>query len=118
MKEAVLFCGKLTGGPNGDKFFDFYPHPDLVSMCGHDEIFKVRVTEIEIVPDVSAILGNGPAVKDHEGYYAWWAEEEQTFMFTAPSPHLVEICFPYGSRAGVKRGKGQVYRVNVEVISE
>ena len=107
MKETILYCGKLGSGD----FFHFYAHPDLVRMCGYDEVFKTCVTEAGVVEDVHAEM------KDMwGGYYAWWDEERREFQFIAPHLHAVEICFPYGSKAEVEKGAGNVYRVKVEVL--
>ena len=109
MKETILFCGKLDDGA----FFHFYLHTDLVKMCGHDEVFRVKVTEVELIPNVSEQLD-----KSAEGYFGWWDDEKQEFQFVAPNLHCVEICFPYGSKAEAERGRGNVYRVNVEVLED
>ena len=117
MKETISYCGMLDDGA----LFNFYPHPDLVKMCGHEDVYKVKVVEVEAVPDVHAVLSDrhtGELKEIGRSYYAWWDEEEQQFLFTAPNLHCVEICFPYGSKAEMEKGRGQVYRVSVEVIEE
>lgn len=97
MKESILYCGQLEGGD----YFDFYGHPTLVGMCGHDRIFKVRVEEAELIPDTRGLCNANP-----EGYFAWWDEEDQEFCHVGASLHLVEICFPYGTKAEADRGRG------------
>lgn len=108
MKESILYCGQLD---NGD-FFNFYCTPALVQLAGYDEIFKVKVTESELIPDTSKVDKSN----EDDDYFAWWEEKEKEFMFVGRSIHLVTICFTSGTKVEFDKGRGNVYKVNVEVL--
>jgi len=73
-----------------------------------------------MVPNVHAAFTNQGTLKPEfqDSYYSWWDDEKQKFLFTAPNLHCVEVCFPYGSDAEAKLGKGNVYKVKIEILGE
>lgn len=85
-----------------DGYRDFFPHPDVVRMCGLDHpIDKVRLTTA------------------HDGeQWAWWDASEHAHTIVYQDEYLVEMCFPYGSKAEEERGRGKVVRVRVERIAD
>ncbi len=76
----------------------FFAHPDIVRMCGDQHpIVPVRV------------------VYDPKGaYWAWWDAEKRWFTMIYPAEVLVEMCFPYGSKAEESRGRGKLVNVRID----
>lgn len=77
-------------------------------MCGSwggptdPPIVRARVTEIQ-AGEVST-------------YHAWWGNEEERFSMVFPHRQAVEICFPYGSKAEEKLGRGHLLNVTVSEL--
>ena len=68
-----------------------------------DPIFEVEV--VEIAPD------------DETGRYWGWIEMgESEPLFSAPHRGMLEMCFPYGSKAEADRDKGRVVRLDVRPV--
>lgn len=53
-------------------------------------------------------------VEEGGEYWGWWDNERQSLRMVYPGRQLLEMCFAYGSRAEVDRGRGQV--VNLEFV--
>ena len=83
----------------------FFPSMMAVKMCMDDRrpfpIFETVVTEGTDTPD---------------SYWGWWDNKDERFTIVFARKLLVEICFPYGSKAEEDRGRGKLLPVNVEVI--
>lgn len=49
-------------------------------------------------------------------YWGWWDAGEQRFGIVWYRKFLVEMCFPYGTKAEEERGKGKLLPVNIKVL--
>ena len=96
-----------TTHPDG-KFYSFMYGPQVASLFGlrETDVFQVCVRE----------LNEGETSE----YWAWWSTERKEFSPSQIWPHkgLVEMCFPYGSKAEVERGRGEVVNVVVEKCAD
>jgi len=103
-KPTRLFCAEVPRHDVGTYLTYFFPSPLGVKMCMDDRrpfpVFEVVVTE----------------GVDPEGYWGWWDSERQMFNIVFFKKLLVEVCFPYGSKAEEDRGRGKLLPVNVQVI--
>jgi hypothetical protein len=84
-----------------ERFTDIFPHSSQVRFSGYenDEIFKVN------------------AVEDVAGdYYGWQDTGAEDYVMIYPELFLLEMCFPYGSKAEVERGEGRVVRLNITEV--
>ena len=101
------FVCYATTHPSG-RFYSFMYDPRVASLFGLEEadVFRVRVRD----------LNEGEA----SGYWAWWSTEKEHFIpgMIWPEKGLVEMCFPYGSKAEVERGRGEVVNVVVEKCAD
>lgn len=98
---------ELYAGKGKDSQFEhFYLSVLQVEMCGNKEAFLVRLT-----PD------------DEGDFYGWhYSDHPDNGSFAGQvsmiyrRAFLVEMCFPYGLEAEVKRGRGNLVRLRVEEI--
>ncbi len=81
---------------------DFYGSIGQMHLCAdRGPFFKVRI------------------VLDESGdYWTWHSYETDRFCFTHHWREGVEICFPYGSKAEEKAGRGKIKRCRVEVLGK
>jgi len=103
-----MFCGLLADDHRGGTWMTyFFQTVRSVKMCMDDRrpfpILEVVVEEGTDTPD---------------SYWGWWDSERQAFNIVFARKLLVEICFPYGSKAEEDRGRGKLLPVNVRVIRE
>ncbi len=78
--------------------FHHIHHSDMaVSMCGSGPIVEVCVTL-------------DPAGK----HWGWWDAERKWFTMIFHDKMLVDMCFPYGSKAAEELGRGRVAQLRVE----
>jgi hypothetical protein len=89
----------------GDHFEHFYPSKMQCGMCGNDPIVEVRLT------------------LDDAGPYWGWRDSYHPVnrgggrvSMVYRHPMLVEICFPYGTAVEIKRGRGDVVRLRVDIL--
>lgn len=95
-RNTILWCHK-----DGDRYEDFYDHPDVVKFCGHTEgIIKVKVIE--------------KAAGRADDYWAWWDNDDQEFCMVFQHSIVQEVCYPYGSKAEEEAGRG--WKLPVEII--
>lgn len=80
---------------------NFFKSRQAYVACGDAPVVRVR-----IITD------------DAGSHWSWWDAERKSHSMIFGSRVLVEICFPYGSRAEEERGRGKVVRVRVEQIAE
>lgn len=69
-------------------------------MCGDAPIVPVTVRELESGPD--------------DSYWGWWEHAHERFDLVYPRRFLLEMCFAYGSRVEIEKGRGLM--VPVEII--
>jgi len=84
-------------------WWHLYPSKVALRMCSvpEEDMKRVRVSYDE----------NG-------AYWGWWDAEKEHFTMIWPSRVQVEICFPYGSAAEERRGRGKLVQLKVEEIQE
>ncbi len=91
-RESILFGHKTIDG-----FRHIEPNRRYVKMCGSNHpIVKVMVR-----------------ANDGGDYWAWWDNNDSCFMFVYRRKVLVEMCFPYGTKAEESRGRGELMCVEV-----
>ena len=97
-KETINFCGKN----HRNQFCDFFTNEKSVKMCGHTEIFKVKIIEcIDI---------------NRATHWSWWDNKDRQFYFTSPLKLHVTICFPYSITIYEENGEGKLMPVIVEML--
>lgn len=97
MKETISYCGM----DSENRYVHFYSHEGSARLCGHNEVFKVRIKEC------SNELDNT--------HWAWWENECREFKFTHYNKTGVKMCFPYGFKTMEKNGEGKLLPVVVEL---
>ena len=73
---------------------------------------EVSIAEDQTIPPAPQ---NDPKVNEPD-YWGWWDAEDKKFTLIWPKHFLLEMCFPYGTKAEEERGKGKIYRVNVKTV--
>ena len=94
---------EMWAGRRGELLVDVGSHPTYVRMHGHERPEPVRV------------------VADPDGPYWGWQEsgrEQEPPVMVYEHETLFKICFPYGVKAEVDAGHGQVLRLRVESLLE
>lgn len=107
-RSTRLFCAEIPDEHRGGTYYShFFPSTLGVKMCQDDRrpypVFEVLVTETEEYPNLDT-------------YWGWWDQERQMFNIVFVKKLLVEVCFPYGSKAEEDRGRGKLLPVNITVI--
>ena len=98
-----LFCVERplhTG--NGTYLTHFFPSRKAYAVCGVRETDAIRV-RLTVVEDTGAAL-----------YYGWYDAKDQRLSMVFHARKLVEMCFPYGSRAEENCGRGRLVALHVE----
>lgn len=95
-------------GDKGPYWSSFYPHPHVYTLgmmgFGMDQVSPVLVRDLR---------------EDEESeYWAWWDSEHGRFEFVYQRKFLVDMCFPYGTKAEEERGKGRLLNVSVEALAD
>ena len=105
MKRSVMFCHERIDCDGKTYLTHFNPNPKTTRRYGSGQICKVRVLE-----DV-----NGD-------YWAWWDTgwdgERKEFRYVYTVKSVVEMCFPYGTKAEEDRGRGKLMRVSIKMIEK
>lgn len=97
---------QLFAGRHGDAFHHFYPSTTAVQMCGDDDIVLVELALDEAGPYWAWYHSHHPGNTNYRG----------AISLVYGNPISVEICFPYGTDAEVRRGRGRMVRVNVKAL--
>lgn len=99
----IAYARKLTNRQGVDTWWDIYPSEMQVRMCfgkAPEPIYKVELVENE----------NGP-------FWAWEDSKKPGFFsMVYDSKTLLDICFPYGPEAEVKRGNGRIVRLQINEV--
>lgn len=102
--EAEIPSGRDSNFP---LFRHFFSHPGLTRSCDPEKpVFKVRLS------------------LDEKGEYYGWLHSDADEYFAGEVSMifghrmLAEMCFPYGSAAEEKRGRGKLMRFSLEVLEE
>jgi hypothetical protein len=103
-----MYCGELPDDYRGGTYLTHFFQSKLgVKMCMDDRrpfpVFEVVVSEGTDTPD---------------SYWGWWDSGRQAFNIVFARKLLVEVCFPYGSKAEEDRGRGKLMPVNIEILRE
>jgi hypothetical protein len=83
----------------------FYKHPQVVRMANNRyPVHKVEVSEAD--------------PEGHDGYWAWWDNEDEKFKYIYKSRAAVGLCF--GSERFAeeksKKGLGHLLPVDIEIL--
>jgi len=100
-KPTRLFCQEWRTSDKAT-LWDFFPSQMQVRMC-MDERLPNPIVEVEV--------SQGQDMPD--SYWAWWDIAGQRWTMVFPNKKLVEICFPYGSKAEEDRGRGKLLPVKI-----
>jgi hypothetical protein len=88
---------------HGKKLFGFFHIVSDVWVSRGSRIFLVELHE--------------DAGNPEPNYWAWEPSDKPgEFHMTQPSRSMLEVCFTYGSKAEVDRGRGRVVPVRAEVV--
>lgn len=75
----------------------------------------------ESLPQVKMCEGKFPEkrfsitleINSEGNYWGWLDYARNEYCMIYPHRELLEICFPYGMKAAIERGKGEITRFNV-----
>lgn len=106
-RRTIMYCHKYENDRFQDGFWygDFEPCPGTTALYDDHEkpVLKVLVKES----------------KEEKGsYWGWWDNSEKAFSIVLHDKSLIEICFPYGSKAEEERGNGHLLPVSIEVLED
>lgn len=104
---TILFCEESSPRLGSVHYTHFFQHPKGVLMC-RDR--KSRDTP----PLLEAEVSEGTDTPD--SYWGWWDGEKRRFIFVFHRRMLVEMCFPYGTEAEEKLGRGRLLPVNIKIL--
>lgn len=103
MSEPVVGATfELLAQKREKRYSGFFTHKIHFATSGPDPILAMKLT----------VITSEDATEDD--YWAWWDSETDSVRHVWPREFLVEMCFPYGSKAESERGRGRVIRVRVE----
>ena len=98
----IKYCTKELREQDGKIYYkNIFPSEKAVLMCVSPpkKIYKIDVRE---------------ARGDEETPYVGWFDSEGNIDFIFPHLTLLEVCFPYGSKAEELRGRGKIIRVKID----
>lgn len=102
----IRYCTKRLRIQDGKEYYtNIFSHEKAVKMCTNssEKILKVDVRE---------------AKNDEETPYVGWLDSEGNISLIFPNLTLLEVCFPYGTKAEIERGRGRIIRVIIKEIGE
>ena len=99
----IKYCTKELREQDGKIYYkNIFSSEKSVLMClclsSPKKIFKIDVRE---------------AKEDEETPYVGWLDSEGNIDFIFPNLTLLEVCFPYGTKAEERCGKGKIIRVKI-----
>jgi hypothetical protein len=101
-RQTTLYCHELPRHDGtGTWYAHFFPNPNVTRLCGPEPVVKALVSSSDESPDC---------------YWGWWDNADQAFHYVYPRKCLVEICFPYGTKAEAELGRGELMPVRIEVL--
>ena len=93
---------------------DFYQHfgirSVLCSLYG-DKPEDIVVVEFKISENQEVPQPNAPAL--NADYWGWYDNNTKKFSMIYAQHFLLEMCFPYGTKASEEFGKGKAYRLEI-----
>lgn len=96
----IKYCIKELREQDGKIYYkNIFSSEKAVLMCSSSKIYKIDVREAE---------------DNEETPYVGWITSEGNIDFIFPHLTLLEVCFPYGSKAEELSGKGRVIRVKID----
>ncbi len=96
----IKYCIKELREQDGKIYYkNIFPSEKAVLMCSSSKIYKIDVRE---------------AKDGEETPYVGWLDSEGNIDFIFPHLTLLEVCFPYGSKAEELRGRGKIIRVKID----
>lgn len=92
------FAGQRTKhGSTVNEYADFFPHPSLVKMSGHEIVHEVTLVE------------------DPTGELLGWIDADDPDDITMVQHHMIfSVQFPYGIQADIDRDYGEVVPLRAE----
>lgn len=100
----IKYCTKELREVDGKYYYkNCFSSEKTVRMCSKEKVHKVNVRE---------------ASPEEETPYVGWLKlkPEGDIDFIFPNLTLLEVCFPYGTKAEAERGRGKVIRVKIEEL--
>jgi hypothetical protein len=102
LRKSTLLCVELPRHDTGTYYAHFSRH--IFTLKCYDKTAAALVAEV---------------VEDPSGdYWAWWDNKEVDFSHVYPHDGLVEMCFPYGTKPEIEKGKGHKVRVRITILRE
>lgn len=96
----IKYCTKELREQDGKIYYkNIFPSERTVLMCSTKKIYKIDVRE---------------AKDGEETPYVGWLDPEGNINFIFPNLILLEVCFPYGSKAEELHGRGKIIRVKID----
>lgn len=96
----TLHAGVRANDDGTESFVDIDAHPQFAREYGHQ---PVAVT----------------ATEDPDGdYYGWIQRGEDTPVMVYDHPGLFSMCFPYGPKAEVEAGTGEIVRLRLVLVAD
>lgn len=98
----IKYCTKELRQVDGKFYYkNCFSSEKAVRMCSSEKIHKVNVRE---------------AFPEEDTPYVGWLKPEGDIDFIFPNLTLLEVCFPYGTKAEAEKGRGKVIRVKIEEL--
>ena len=105
MEPRTQYCHRLERHLGGTFLTHFMSDPRVTRLYDKER----PVHKVLVEPDDR---------EEEEGYWSWWDEHKQDFLFTGAAKCLVTICFPYEVRDHEAKGEGKLVKVKVTVVEE
>lgn len=100
----LKYCSKRIREQDGLTYFtNIFKSEMQVRMCTSDTIYKIDVRE---------------AKENEDTPYYGWLEPNGDISLIFPSMILLEVCFPYGTKAKEQRGRGKVIKVTITEVQD
>ena len=102
----IKFCNKRLRYQDGIEYYtNIFTNEKSVKMCNNspEKIYKIDVRE---------------AKEDEETPYVGWLYPDGNISMIFPNRILLEICFPYGTKAETEHGNGRVIRIIIKEVGE
>jgi len=91
-QEYIMYAGELDSG----NLWDFYKYVEVLKLCEPKVIYKVQLT-----------------ISNEGTYWGWYDNEKQDITLVYYAEGLLDMCFPYGAKAEIDRGNGEIVRLKV-----
>jgi len=93
--QDIMFC--RVDGTNLRHFFPWQHGAEICSDVGY-------VARVVIIPD------------DNGTWWCWRSTADDRVHHVWPNLDLLDMCFPYGIKAEVERGRGKYFQARVKIL--